>query len=257
MVLNLKNASTPPQPFPPELYYNILLYIGAKEHELTWLWTTGREGFKDAVERVFISRHINKTYLRLLHAEPSEEDTTDEARRTKLVTKVKKVFDYGNPPHRPEIVVQIRHYVNDTWVPSMEVDWDKLEVKIDWIGLYTEFFRETKEKNRRMGEFMESVKPTLIEMRTKAENGEIDAMEPFKWSLNAYGEALDKNNLEVRAERIARNVLKQDPRVTSWTDPNKAGAKRLKDIACMASCEDPYSDEGEDEDEPPEDDGCE
>ncbi|KAH8102084.1 hypothetical protein BXZ70DRAFT_52549 [Cristinia sonorae] len=49
-----------------DLFYEILMLVGVKIEDMTWLWTTGREvsrAFKDATERVFIERHLKYTYL--------------------------------------------------------------------------------------------------------------------------------------------------------------------------------------------------
>lgn len=49
-----------------DVAYYILLYVGVELKDLTWLWATCREvsrPFKDAVERVFITKHLKRTSL--------------------------------------------------------------------------------------------------------------------------------------------------------------------------------------------------
>lgn len=55
-------------PFSADVFYNILMFIGVKTRDLVFLWTTCREvsrDFKNAVEHVFITRHIKKTFLKI------------------------------------------------------------------------------------------------------------------------------------------------------------------------------------------------
>ena len=59
-------------------------------------------------------------------------------------------FEYGNPVHHPKIIVQIRHSANDTFIPGLEFDFDNLEMKLDWMGMYSEWFKEEKEHSRRL-----------------------------------------------------------------------------------------------------------
>ena len=66
--------SLPPLTFNTDVFTHILMFIGTKDHDMTWLWTTCREvsrDFKDAVERVFITRHLKKTWLRVEGGEVS------------------------------------------------------------------------------------------------------------------------------------------------------------------------------------------
>jgi hypothetical protein len=46
--------------------------------------------------------------------------------------------------------VVIRHQVNDVEVPSLEADWDKLELRFDWTRMYSKFWYEELELDRRM-----------------------------------------------------------------------------------------------------------
>jgi hypothetical protein len=51
-----------------DLFFNILWFFGASHTDLMFLWTTCREvsrEFKYAVERLFIAKHLGRTYLRI------------------------------------------------------------------------------------------------------------------------------------------------------------------------------------------------
>lgn len=51
--------------FSADVFYAILMFTGVKIHNLVWLWTSRNVSrqFKDAVERVFIMRHLKRTRL--------------------------------------------------------------------------------------------------------------------------------------------------------------------------------------------------
>lgn len=51
--------------FSADVLYRILMFTGVKIHDLVWLWTSRNVSrqFKDAVERVFIIRHLKRTCL--------------------------------------------------------------------------------------------------------------------------------------------------------------------------------------------------
>lgn len=58
----------PSRGFSVDVFYNILMFIGVKTRNLVFLWTTCREvsrEFKDTAERVFVSRHIKKPFLKI------------------------------------------------------------------------------------------------------------------------------------------------------------------------------------------------
>ncbi len=55
-----------PQETPSDIFYEILLHSRVKE--LSFFWITCRQvsrSFKDAVEHVFITKHLNKTWIRI------------------------------------------------------------------------------------------------------------------------------------------------------------------------------------------------
>lgn len=64
------------------------------------------------------------------------------------------MFRDGMEPHRLRIYVQLRHSVNDTDVPDFEPNWDALEIKCNWMGMYSEYMKERREYTRRMGEWV-------------------------------------------------------------------------------------------------------
>ena len=61
-----------------------------------------------------------------------------------------------------QIFVQIRRDANDTVVPNLEFSAEDLELKLDWMGMFSEWFKEEKEHRRR---FRQVVKWNLINGR--------------------------------------------------------------------------------------------
>lgn len=62
----MSSSSKPPSRFSPNVLHNILMFSGTTVEDMTWLWTTCREvsrEFKDAAERVFVSRHLKRISL--------------------------------------------------------------------------------------------------------------------------------------------------------------------------------------------------
>lgn len=66
----------------------------------------------------------------------------------------------GDQAHRPLFFVKIRHYANDTLIPGVEGRPEALEMACDWMGMYSEFFREEQEHTRRMREFVRLLLPS-------------------------------------------------------------------------------------------------
>ncbi|KAK0214071.1 hypothetical protein IW262DRAFT_1466625 [Armillaria fumosa] len=58
------------QEIPPDIFYEIILKYGVKD--LSFLWINCRQvsrNFKEAVERVFVIKHLKKTWI---HIDPGE-----------------------------------------------------------------------------------------------------------------------------------------------------------------------------------------
>ncbi|KAL0564403.1 hypothetical protein V5O48_017646 [Marasmius crinis-equi] len=265
-----------------DVFFHVLMYIGTKEEDMTFLWTTCREvsrDFKDAVERVFIARHLKKTYLRVdagwaysekhgkvslatefsfSHLDPTnrnraifrDEECHDDFKPL-MKLHLKAHLEYGNPVHRPKIIVQIRHFANDTPIPGLELNLDELEMSVDWMGMYSEWFREEKDHHKYMGKLMDGadgLEAMAIGMRQKVENGEMDLMKSFEMAIKAFAGGYEDAWQKTRAERIKRNV-RAEGGSEIWDDSDRAGYRRLKDIRFAVSLEDSNSDSEDENDE--------
>ncbi|KAK7026503.1 hypothetical protein VNI00_015583 [Paramarasmius palmivorus] len=270
-ISSTRSASSPLS-FNSNVFFNILMFVGVKESDLTFLWTTCRgvsRDFKDAVERVFIARHIQKTWIRFIHAgtqfqfshidpdDPSRAVFRDEETsiqdRPVIISRLQRFFGDGIPPHTPMIVVHIRSYANDTWIPILEYDWDAMEATVDWRGMYTEYFREEKEHTRRVAmlEKDRHNQRKLMQMREMIDRGQIELDKAILIAGKAYLAESEDAKRAVRSERIAWNVRRERPDLAPWNDPDsdELGYQRVKSINFVAGWEEYSDDEVEDEDE--------
>ncbi|KAF8069322.1 hypothetical protein FPV67DRAFT_1669328 [Lyophyllum atratum] len=263
--------------FPADLFYPILLHI----KDLTFLWTVCRAVSRDfaaAAEHVFIARHLSKTWLiidggcwysnrhgklqlssefsfdRMDPSNPSRAIFSDKECATifhaKLAARLRTRLKWGNPPHCPKVLVQIRRQINDTAVPDLEVDYDSLKLSFAWKGLYNAFFREEREFERRR-------QVVVSEMTAQVERNEgLGTTQAWGAAFGAHLRSLTDNRNALRRERICREVWEKEGVTWKWDDgEDEIEVKALQDRRNAIQWESPYSDEsddgkdGEDDDE--------
>lgn len=71
----------------------------------------------------------------------------------------------------------IRRQINDTEVPCLDTDLEKIELCFDWKGLYTAFFREERERRRRMKAIADIRRAPFGEIKEKGRGGNIDILQ--------------------------------------------------------------------------------
>ncbi|ESK84962.1 hypothetical protein Moror_9214 [Moniliophthora roreri MCA 2997] len=258
-----------------DLFLSILSFVGATHADLIFLWTTCREvsrNFKYTVERLFIARHLRKTYIRIdvgenrtmglnkfslgvvfcfAQVDPDDreraifriqEDCPDDF-KPMLRQRFDSLFNQaGSPAQQPRAIVQIRRHANDTSVPDMFPDREKLEIKVNWVGVYSEFFKEEKEYTRRLEVFMDKLDQSATEMHQKLELGELDLMSFLQSAVGTFPDGSRDLRRAIRAERIARNVKKESG--IDWDDSDDPGYQRLKEISFAVRFDDQYSSSG-------------
>ncbi|SJK99558.1 uncharacterized protein ARMOST_02866 [Armillaria ostoyae] len=239
----------PSQDIPVDVFYAILLRCGVRVKDLCFLWLNCRpvsRKCKDAVERVFVTKHLNKTWLRF-DPKPIKTrngtndhhgtdvdfqfyclDPADSARAIfesyKYKTSIEEVLRIGPSLERPNMIIQIRHQLNDTVLPDFRYLSDsnfdlKLEISFDWKGMYCHFFRELREVQRRLDEHRGVIVPRM--------------------TLSLLESRISR---DVRGERIRRNVWEKEGRQVCGDYP---GFDKLEQKRSFAEYEDAYSDEGE------------
>ncbi|PBL04300.1 hypothetical protein ARMGADRAFT_1070772 [Armillaria gallica] len=237
----------PPPPsheIPTDMLYEILLQYGAKN--LSFLWLNCRpvsRNFKDAVECVIVTKHLRKIWL---HAEIGEADV-------ELQFYVLDPTDSTNGPSLefPNVIIQIRHDANDTMLPDFRYEFDpdpdiEFEVSFNWKGMYSHFFREQREAERRLDEYYQGI-------RAEAEAARVPLFQTSRgFRFLTFGVDHVRIGRAVRSERIRRNVLKNEGREVSGDD--RSGSEKLEiKKRLVVILEDPYSDESCGEDDEDED----
>ncbi|KAK7049949.1 hypothetical protein VNI00_005379 [Paramarasmius palmivorus] len=251
-----------------DLFFNILWFVGASHTDLTFLWTTCREvsrEFKYAVERLFIAKHLGRTYLRIdagehryavggkfslgvvfcfAHLDPTNrsravfrvQENCPAEFKPVLGQQFSSTFKHGNPAGRPGVVVQIHRFANDTAIPDMEPSWEKLEIKVSWMGMYSEWFKEEKEYTRRLKLFMNRLDQSAAEMHRRSEKGKLDLMTFLQTAAVSFPDGSEDLKKAVRGERIAQNVRKESG--IDWADTDDAGYQRLKEVSFAVGLDD-------------------
>ncbi|PBL04286.1 hypothetical protein ARMGADRAFT_1004874 [Armillaria gallica] len=261
-----------PREIAPDIFYEIILKYGVKD--LTFLWINCRQvsrNFKEAVERLFVIKHLKKTWI---HIDPGEWysedhgkvflasefkfsrlDPTDPSRaiyndeqchedfHEEFARRLKRMFENGPSLERPRVIVQVRRSANDTMLPAFHSNFDPeskvFEISFDWKGMYNHFFREDKEVSRRMHDWVESIKDEVRAGANDPENGLGTAS--FMRVMQMYASISNEIHKTIRSQRIQRNVLENEGRDVSGKDD--AGYQRVKEAGQTAGCEEPYSDE--------------
>ncbi|KAK0470244.1 uncharacterized protein EV420DRAFT_100128 [Desarmillaria tabescens] len=184
------SAAGKSQEIPPDIFYEVLLKSGVKD--LSFLWINCRQvsrNFKDAVERVFITKHLKKTWIHIdpgkcyssehgkvflasefkfPHLDPADPSRAifkdEECRRHEdfHAAFTRRMFNDGPSLERPRAIVQVRHSANDTMLPGFQSNFDPdlgvFEVSFEWKGMYSHFFREQKEVSRRMRDWVSGIR---------------------------------------------------------------------------------------------------
>ena len=120
-------------------------------------------GSRDTDARFKFSHLDSADRTRAIFREEYHKD--DEEEKLVLAKYLTKKFKGGISVSHPKIFVRIRHYANDTFVPDMEPSWDAHEIKLNWVGMYTEWLKEEAEHSRRLHNFVSTqtnLSPQLI-----------------------------------------------------------------------------------------------
>ncbi|PBL04284.1 hypothetical protein ARMGADRAFT_1158124 [Armillaria gallica] len=212
--------------------------------------------WKAAVERVFATKHLKKTWL-CFDPKPIKPragtnvrygayvefqfyclDPTDSAHAIlefyNYKNSIEEALGIGPSLERPNMIIPVRHQINDTVLPDVrylpDSNFDsKLEVSFDWKGMYCHFFRELREVQKRLDERRVVIVPRMT-----------------SHSISLLESSISH---DVRGERIRRSVWEKEGRHAYGDYP---GFDKLEQKRSLAECEGAYSDEGEavgDEDE--------
>jgi hypothetical protein len=142
---------------------------------------------------------------------------------------------------RPEHTVQVHRDVNDTPIPSLEMDRDNLRLSCDWKAMYTRFYGEERHSNRLMAAFVEDNKGAADEMKIKMEGGEINMGDVFKEAMDLIGKSIKVSYEKARHDRISR-MMREEGCNFEWSDyaleEHEKAVERLSQLRQYASMED-------------------
>lgn len=152
--------------------------VGALIHiHPSWThWTTGfnlitgtvEDKGKESLEGEFTFSHIDPNdRSRAVFRETEGEG--EEGLHARLSKHYKVLFRKGLPVDKPKFYVQIRLFANDTLIPVVKADWDALELTVDWKDMYTEWFREAKEHDRRLGLYVRDLNAFVFYLATEVD----------------------------------------------------------------------------------------
>jgi hypothetical protein len=263
---------------PPELWIRILRNLKMEE-DLPDLWMSFRHvctAFKDAVESIFCNEHLPKTWIQfnlgthytddddriVLDSEfdfshLSEDKVTAIFRIEEFSGECKSVIrgylrnyvedmDVEAPRH----TVQIRRDVNDTPIPRLSIDYDKLELSCNWRELYTRFYGEEQLYHKLTGAWVKSKEEWAEDLKVKTDRGEVDMMVAMEEAIYAFTDGPQDSRKIARRARIRRQFRELDGR--EW-DVKRDGdlveetwiLSTLAQTQQLASMEEYSDDEGE------------
>ncbi|KAG6820044.1 hypothetical protein H0H93_006059 [Arthromyces matolae] len=235
----------------PDLFYPILWHY--EDLTTLWLYREVSRDFADAVERVFIHKHLRKTSFHLDCGVSSKNfllvfeesyccvsgmfypnhrkvslacdltfDRVDPSNRSRaffsdkecapefqaeLKKRFKSKLEYGNPIHSPEIHVRIRRDVNDTATPDLEVNFNNLQISLNWKGMYSAFFKEDREYNKRLNQ---SLKSAFQGTEGRVERGEMNFEDQLRTMFEGFADKCRGLRKTLRRGRIRKEVLEKD-----------------------------------------------
>ncbi|KAL8890206.1 MAG: hypothetical protein Q9192_005901, partial [Flavoplaca navasiana] len=137
---------------------------------------------------------------------------------------------YANPRH----YISIAKEANDTELPALEWNSERIEIALDWEKMFHKFFAEEDAYQRAVHDALDGQGPRL---RAKLDAGEADKMECFEMAFKILGDAHDNSRKSTRRDRLRRQLrgLPKDEReeiIRTYENPLLQG---LKEIRCALS----------------------
>jgi hypothetical protein len=103
--------------------------------------------------------------------------------------------------------------MQDIKVPGLAIDWERLELRLEWRTLIVQFMSEENKARDRFDQKLRQEKANVLEMRAQIDAGKLDEMEAFSRLLHAAGDAHHAAYTESRAERLGHHDLCGDEKL--------------------------------------------
>ncbi|KAL3421921.1 putative aldehyde dehydrogenase [Phlyctema vagabunda] len=187
-------------------------------------------------------------------------DVENFPERWKSITcrKMRKVLQENNL-EAPSHIVQIRHDINDTPVPGLCMNYDKLELSCDWRALYTAFLREAGLLESLQAAWIESQQDWIRQLGEmmaaphKDKAGKvIDAFSEFRSHLEEFQKIARR--ARIRNQYMELNGTEWDI-IRDWDLSEECkimdrldDKRRYASMECFSDDDDAFSDTQEEED---------
>ncbi|KAL8653205.1 MAG: hypothetical protein Q9226_003946 [Calogaya cf. arnoldii] len=182
------------RPLPPEIQCRIFDYENIEKVSLRAI------GF---VFKAF-SSHNEKAIFEL------EEDIYDGFKPTIAGSMSSLMYWYLQPEHWPEecyayprYYISIAKEANDTGLPGLDWNLEKIEISIDWKEMFNKLCGEEDAYQRMVNAAIDSQGKKLREM---LDDGEIDKMEGIEKAFKVLGDAWDNSRKRTRRQRLQRQL---------------------------------------------------
>jgi hypothetical protein len=150
---------------------------------------------------------------------------------------------------RPEHTVQVHRDINDTPIPGLEIDFEKLQLSFDWKAMYTRFYGEERHYNQLMATFVEDNKGAADEMKLAMERGEMDMGAVFKRAMDLIGKSNKVSYTKARHDRVSKMMAEEGYKSFKWSEDEllevRKAVEKLSDQRQYASMEDDSDFDGE------------
>jgi hypothetical protein len=135
-----------------------------------------------------------------------EGNVFDEAYRTVIRSRLEeRIADISHDtitdPHQH---VQIGRDLNDTPVPGLTLNPNNFELSLNWREMYTRFYGEEMLYHQKLHDWVISKEIWTKGLAAKTERGEMDELDAFSLTLNAFGDASHESRKDARRARIKR-----------------------------------------------------
>ncbi|KAL8880232.1 MAG: hypothetical protein Q9198_002321 [Flavoplaca austrocitrina] len=136
-----------------------------------------------------------------------EEDIYDGF-KARITSSLSLMYAYTEPEYwLEECYANPRHYIsiakdaNDTELPALEWDSERIEISVDWQQMFHKFFAEEDAYQRAVHDALDGQGPRL---RAKLDAGEADQMECFEMAFKIIVDAQKNSRKSTRRDRLRR-----------------------------------------------------
>lgn len=152
----------------------------------------------------------------------------------------------------PKHYVQVHRELNDTPIPGLSIDYEKLELSCDWHGLFTRFYGEEMLYHNLQAAWVEEKKDWATNMGKMALRGQLDMMQLIEKAVHAFGDAAEDSRYKARKARQTRQYKERGEEFVEKGGPAEMELvnelEKARQLASMESDSD-YEEDDDESDE--------